>query len=957
MRSLNESAAAVASGTSPQQAHDAQAGGGALRVSVVNGNLLFIEQPLLLGHYCDAALTGVEGVVDELMSGILSTSLRLGRYPQTIGAQQVFVNAGRRVKLPCERPRPEGAIVVGLGSEGQLTAGDLVMTVRLGVIAWAQRLSEAEPDRSEPFELAATLVGSGGTGIAPGQAARLVVEGVYEANQMLARVTWPGVSHLRLIELFMDRSTEAWRALRLMEQATPGRIQLEDEVLRDTGGLSRPLDNTYRGTDYDLFSAVTEEDRSGEQSIVYTLDTRRARTEVRATATQGRLIRQLVKSASSADNSDPGIGRILFQLLIPREMHPFLAGGSDMQIEVDDGTAGIPWELLDNTGGDASGKRDINAVKPWAIRAKLLRKLRTKDFRGRVDDADRDAQMLVIGEPYIDDPRYRRLPGARAEAEAVARMLAQRLTPAQVRALVARSDDDVGADARTIVSALLEREWRVLHVSGHGEPPANEAPGASNGDRLRGIVLSDGIYLGAREIAALRRVPELVFVNCCHLAERNEDQLMKDPTLQYDRPRFAATVAEELIKIGVKCVIAAGWAVEDEQANLFATTFYERLIAGDRFLDAVAAARFAAWLQGGNTWAAYQCYGDPNWELMCSGETQRGRGRPPEERYASVGSDVSLLLALEEFTTNARYDATFPKPPLEYLERTFGPRWGQRGKIAEAFGRAWSAVGMCEPAIKWFEKALAANDGTASLGASDALANLRARNAWSVLKAKCTRANAVLQAPPDAIDAARTEIDASIGRLQALLAVQVTAERLSLCASAYKRLAFVEHLGGGNEAESKALAEMTGMYTQAEQLAQRDNDPTVFYPLLNRLVGELVMNLRTNAPGYLQADVERLRESVEINCKQKPDFWSIVARAETQFYDSVKAGRLACNVDSLIDALRDLKLRISATQNWGSVLDQCEFVLAAYASRNISEAEQQASAKLLQTLSEWAEQA
>ena len=27
-----------------------------------------------------------------------------------------------------------------------------------------------------------------------------------------------------------------------------------------------------------------------------------------------------------------------------------------------------------------------------------------------------------------------------------------------------------------------------------------------------------------------------------------------------DRPRFAAGVAEELIKIGVRCVVAAGWA-------------------------------------------------------------------------------------------------------------------------------------------------------------------------------------------------------------------------------------------------------------------------------------------------------------------------------------------------------------------------------------------------------------
>ena len=52
--------------------------------------------------------------------------------------------------------------------------------------------------------------------------------------------------------------------------------------------------------------------------------------------------------------------------LIPVEMEPFLGGSTEMQIELDAGTAGIPWELLDtdSSGGDP---------RPWAIRAKLLR--------------------------------------------------------------------------------------------------------------------------------------------------------------------------------------------------------------------------------------------------------------------------------------------------------------------------------------------------------------------------------------------------------------------------------------------------------------------------------------------------------------------------------------------------------------------------------------------------------
>ena len=60
-------------------------------------------------------------------------------------------------------------------------------------------------------------------------------------------------------------------------------------------------------------------------------------------------------------------------------------------------------------------------------------------------------------------------------------------------------------------------------------------------------VLSDGTFLGPREIKMLRTVPELVFVNCCYLAARNTDQLFQEDGLlnpRYDRPQFAATIAE-----------------------------------------------------------------------------------------------------------------------------------------------------------------------------------------------------------------------------------------------------------------------------------------------------------------------------------------------------------------------------------------------------------------------------
>ena len=60
-----------------------------------------------------------------------------------------------------------------------------------------------------------------------------------------------------------------------------------------------------------------------------------------------------------------------------QKLEPFLGGTSEVLIELEGGTAVIPWELLD-TDAPAQGGAD---ARPWAIRAKLLRKLRTRDFR------------------------------------------------------------------------------------------------------------------------------------------------------------------------------------------------------------------------------------------------------------------------------------------------------------------------------------------------------------------------------------------------------------------------------------------------------------------------------------------------------------------------------------------------------------------------------------------------
>jgi CHAT domain-containing protein len=922
----------------------------------------------------------------------MAVSLGKGLYPDSPGSHQVFLNTRQDPSNPWQLPRPEAVVVVGLGEEGKLAATDLVKTVRQAVMAWAQRLAEKDAKAPPLFELAATLIGSGGAGIGVGQSAQLIVQGVREANEKLeerrrkddqpsAGRTWPRVSHLYLVELYLDRATEAWRAVRLQAMASARQYVVTDVVQSAPGALIRPPESGYRGADYDFIRAETKTASQG-QAIAYTLDTRRARTEVRAQSTQGALLKDLVERASTNANRDAQIGRTLFQLLVPIEMEPYLTGTTDMQIEVDGGTAGIPWELLDATTAGSGDRR------PWAIRTKLLRKLRTSEFRAQVSDADAGASVLVIGEPDCDNTVYPRLYGAQEEARAVAAALVtgpQALEADRVRALVSDDSAKYRPDAREVINALLEREWRIVHIAGHGEAPQTDGG-------PRGVVLSNGVFLGPSEINSMRTVPELVFVNCCHLAARSSGQLLTEDQLKcvdrYNgaRARFAAGVAEALIDVGVRCVIAAGWAVDDLPAKTFAQKFYESVLSGSRFIEAVAVAREAALDFGGNTWAAYQCYGDPDWTFRRE-VADAQRPTPPVERYAGVASARGLILALDTLAVELKFQAPRDKDAkdkmledcrgrIRHLESRFSALWPENGAVAEAFGAAWAAADEPKLAMTWYKAALAANDGSVSMRATEQRANLEVRVAWGAVEKAQNLRDARRRAaqtsstgePGDALRDARLEADGAqqalehaaldaesdirrgIDLLEKLVALEPSMERESLLASAYKRLAMVAAIAGRAADEDAAIARMKEHYETAEKCGRTNGIPGFYYPALNRVAAELIMRPNRGLPVQLDpAALADIREDLAAKVRDDPDFWSVVSQTELLMYEALARQDLAEHISTIAAAYDDLHGRVSQTWLWKSVYDQARFVLPKYMEHASSE-EQTAGSWLMKRL-------
>ena len=987
-----------------------------LQITVINGDLKFGRHPLMLGHYTSSRVTGTEGVVNALIGGTMAESLAVRQYPDAPGTHQFFANTGCHSSNPLQLPRPECVVVIGLGAEGSLRPADLAYSVKMGALALAQRLFEQGREDRSRCEIAATLIGSGGAGISAGQAAQAIVQGMHDADGALAELNkqletqeavatnrdgaprrWPRIGHIWLIELYLDRASEAWRALYAQAASSPERYCLSERIESGIGAMRRPLDGGYRGTGNDYIRAAAVTLPAGDAVLEYTIDTKkRARTERLLQPVQERLLRNLVKQASSDANRDTRIGRTLFNLLVPLELEPFLGGTTEMLLQVDRATAGIPWEMLD-TDADArlsacqgADRRAGDALTPWAIRAKLIRTLSTTDYRRGVVDARPEAHMLVIGEPLVGNDAYLPLPGARAEARAVCDLLLKQGAglPGEVVGLI--GDEGIpGPDALAVINTLLSRDWRIVHIAGHGEAPDDQgdaddwgpvAAVASRSARARvnnarGVVLSNGTFLGPCEIRSMRIVPELVFVNCCHLAGRSASQTV-DVASNFDRARFASGVAESLIEIGVRCVVAAGWAVDDLPAMQFATRFYSALLRGARFIDAVAEARRAAHALGGNTWAAYQCYGDPNWRFTDSGgEAQRPAASLSDE-FAGVMSAPALALALETIAIECEHQGRDPGSQcakIRHLESQFSPQWGGMGAVAEAFGVALNAAGDADAAIAWFARAVAANDSSATLKSSEQWGNLRVRRAWQQVDAAVSmvrqlnkpaqagrpaqplrvQINAAQATLTQATAAARTELSAALALLNRLVDLQPTMERHSLCGSAYKRMAMIERVAGRKERADAALREMSLCYAAAERLGRDAGRSDWYHPAMNRLAGDVALAVSTRGakgrPVTLSLYDERwaaVRQMLVNKTRDDPDFFSVVGLTELRLLETLLTGALSVACADIVSEFDALHARMPSAPKWKSVHDQLDFVLAGVFVHG-SQAETEAARTLL----------
>ena len=614
----------------------------------------------------------------------------------------------------------------------------------------------------------------------------------------------------------------------------------------------------------------------GGAALRFIAATDRARAEVTLAAGQLRLADAFIAQAVRSAAANAEAAKTLFEMLLPNRLRELAPRQRDLVVLVDEASARFPWELLED--------RWSHHGRPPAVSAGMVRQLKIASYRPQPAYATAP-KALIVGNPDLDGwDLYPDLPGARDEANRLAQLL---------RDQAYQVLDCVDTTADVILNGLHKDAWRILHLAGHGEHEVLVPGGAARGcpacgqvppvteERVSGMVIGRNSFLTPGDVEQLRWVPELVFISCCHLGKTQSSR----------SPRYnelAANLAVQFVRMGVKAVVAAGWAVDDRAGLAFAECFYDRLLAGAFFGEAVRAAREEVWQRFPdlNTWGAYQCYGDPAYRLRvvlsAGSPVTRLPYHAPDELIADfanlsqslrmeardVDHDPQSLTALGE-----RIESLINAIPASEREA-----WLKRADVAAAVGLAWGETRAYGPAVNWLEQALSAEIGDCPLRALEGYNGLRVRligEEWRAL-----RQSSEVNQREDRRQALVERLEQTITDLAQICQRSPTVERLTLIGLACRQLAWLQT---HPRERLEALVNMAGYLERALAKAAAP-DPRQFSLWASAKV--LALGLDPSRGGSWQSslpdDLRRMAELAAARNAAEPSFRNAVAEVDNE---------------------------------------------------------------------------
>jgi len=357
-----------------------------------------------------------------------------------------------------------------------------------------------------------------------------------------------------------------------------------------------------------------------------------------------------------------------------------------------------------------------------------------------------------------------------------------------------------------------------------------------------------------------------VFFNCCHLGHIDDAP----------RAELAASVAKTVMKDGVRAVVAAGWAVDDDDAKAFATTLYECLCDGASYGDAVRQARKKIYPDDGptsSTWGAYQCYGEPGWRLAQRAVRRDDGGdllfeADAERALSDLAAEAGNIITKEDRRdARTRLAARVDDIWRQVLEHDWKScrLWAARGDAQAALGDLEGAIASYREVVEW-------SSGDYAVSVVEHLANSEVRLAQKRFRIAGTATTQVL-----------AYLDAADRRLTALCELEQTGERLALRGSFHKKRATMLD----EKARTDELHDAYEAYGAAERADPRP------YSSLNRMQLGTLLEIESPEGSPTIEDVERRIGSIEQPQSSKDaDYWDRVAPVDTLLTRLIQQGEL-----------------------------------------------------------------
>lgn len=777
-----------------------------IEVSVKMGHLKYAQHPILVGHFREQSLRGVEYVLDVLLEGELRKRHSLGNYPGNLNTNLVLLSDGRRIIE---------TIVAGIGSPEDLTPLHLTQTVEQACREYIIEAAKSYQPPRESLGITPLLIGTAYGMLNLAGSINAVLEGVSRANAKVQSLrqsrrdgatALPFIDKVEFIEIYRDKAMQTFYILDQIERENNIYSIRFDRKLYEVEGSRDLLQIADEQHWWMRLNVRADRDyESGLPIFRYSASTGHARVSDRTSTVDPRIIHKLLDASDYKTEWNRSLSKTLFELLVPNEFKLSFRNQHNILLILDQDTACYPWELLhfEEDSGD-----------PLCVRTGFIRQLATSYDRPIIKPIHR-LSALVIGDPQLTGSRLPQLPGAKREAQKVAQLLKR---------------DRFAVDLLTeqkydyILTKFFE-EYKILHIASHGVVDYEVREEISHMGRKEmqitkrtGILLDDQVVLDPAVIAQRSSTPELVFINCCHLGEIDAD---KERYFQ-QRHRLAANVGTEFIHMGVKAVVVAGWAVNDDAAEVFATIFYQQMLSGVPFGRAVKEAREQCYRRFPNThtWGAYQCYGDEDYQLVSGGRQRNSEGI---SYLLSQEAIIDLEKLLDE-TTSIRKRHKKLDRELQTIIDAVELRNLRTPRITEMEAAIYAEIGDYEQAVYTYEqlwKAPQANWSFRSLEQYYDIQMAGSRRRWHQGKNDKERKKA------------HKEILDAVKNLRVLLRLAATTERLSLMGVAYKRL----FLTAMNAAQAdKYLDEALAFYDQA-RLNVPNRQDAEHYPALTNWLG------------------------------------------------------------------------------------------------------------------------